>query len=601
VLRLQDASASFGPRTLFSGLSLTIEPGDRLGLIGRNGSGKTTLLHLLAGRHAPESGERWTAREARIALVEQESRFPAGQGVAQVVAAALERMPALPHEEAAQHERRVTLALEELGFREPGLPVEALSGGWRKRLALACALVSDPDVVLLDEPTNHLDLEGILWLQDLMRGHRAAFVAVTHDRAFLDATATRVMELDPRYKGGLFAQEGNYSSFCEKREEYLAGRAQHRESLDNRVRREKEWLLRGPKARTTKDQGRIDEAHRMMEELSALKSEERVGSTDIDFTASGRKTRRLVVARGLGMSLGGRRLFGGLDLALGPGMRLGLVGGNGSGKTTLLRLLSGESAPTEGTVRFAERLQVVNFDQHRRELDPAETLRRALATEGDSVLYRGRPIHVAGWAARFGFDPGQLLMPVGSLSGGERARVQVARLMLRPADLLLLDEPTNDLDIATLEVLEESLTDFPGALVLVTHDRALLDHVCTLILGLDGNGGATFCADSAQWEASLRERARARQPVEPKKPAPPRPKGPRKPLTWKEERELEGMEAAILAAEERLGEATRALEDPTVASHAVEAERWFNAQQAAQLEVEVLYARWAELEAKRQG
>jgi len=598
LLRLSDVSFAHGGRPLFEHVSLTIDPGERLGIIGRNGGGKTSLLSVLAGDLPPDGGERWVARGTKLAWVVQEPTFPPGLTVRQALQAALERLPAAPHEDEVARDVRVDKTLHLLAFPDQAQAVEALSGGWRKRLAIACALVSDPDVVLLDEPTNHLDLEGILDLEALLHASRAAFVLVTHDRAFLEATVTRMVELDRRYPGGTFSQTGTYSRFLEKRAEYLAGRAQAVESLDSRVRREIEWLSRGARARATKAKGHVEEAHRLMDELARLRADDKVARAELDFVASGRKTKRLVVGRRLGCALGGRRLFDDLDLVLGPGQRLGLVGPNGSGKSTLLRLLAGELKPDRGELRFAEHVQVVTFDQHRRELDPEQPLKTALAPDGDAVVYRGRQIHVSGWAARFGFEPGALLQPVGRLSGGERARVQVARLMLRPADVLLLDEPTNDLDIATLEVLEESLSDFPGALVLVSHDRYLLDRVCTTLLALDGRGGTAYHADLAQWEASLRPPPSS-EPRAPKAPPPARPRGPKKPLTWKEERELEGMEAAVEAAEGRLAEAVVALEDPKVASSAVEAERWFKAQAEAQGEVDRLYARWQELESKR--
>ena len=597
LLRLSDVSLSFGGRALFEHVSLTVDAGERLGVIGRNGCGKTSLLSGLAGELPFDEGERWIAKGVRLAWVVQEPSFPAGLTCREAVEAALRRLPAAPDEEATADDVRVTKTLALLGFEATDQAVETLSGGWRKRLAIACALVSDPDVVLLDEPTNHLDLEGIVALEELIRGHRAAFVLVTHDRAFLERTVTRMVELDRRYPGGTFTQAGSYSRFLEKRAELLAGRAQSLESLDNRVRRELEWLKRGPKARATKAQGRIDEAHRLMDELARMRADEQVGRAELDFVASGRRTRRLVVARQLGCTLGGRRLFDDLDLVLGPGRRLGLVGPNGSGKTTLLRLLAGELPPDRGELRLAEHLKVVTFDQHRRELDPELSLKEALAPAGDAVVYRGRQMHVVGWAARFGFEPATLVQPVRRLSGGERARVQIARLMLRPADVLLLDEPTNDLDIATLEVLEEGLLDFPGALVLVSHDRYLLDRVCTTLLALDGAGGVSYHADLAQWEAALQER-RAAAPRASKPPPPPRPQATTKPLSWKEKRELEGLEAAIETAEARLAEAARALDNPAVASNAVDAERWFKAQLAARAEVDALYARWAELEAR---
>ncbi|MBN1770302.1 MAG: ABC-F family ATP-binding cassette domain-containing protein [Deltaproteobacteria bacterium] len=598
LLHLSDVGLSFGGRALFEHVSLTVDPGERLGVIGRNGCGKTSLLSGIAGTLPFDEGERRLAKGVRLARVEQEPCFPPGLTCRQAVRAALHRLPAAPHEEASDEEVRIAKTLALLGFDAPEQAVEILSGGWRMRLAVACALVSDPDLVLLDEPTNHLDLDGILALEELIRTHRAAFVVVTHDRAFLERTVTRMVELDRRYPGGTFTQEGTYSRFLEKRAELLAGRAQTLESLDNRVRREIEWLRRGPKARSTKAQGRIDEAHRLIDELARMKADQRVAGAELEFVASGRRTKRLLVARGLGISLGGRRLLHDLDLVLGPGRRLGLVGPNGSGKTTLLRLLAGELQPDEGELRLAEHVQVVTFDQHRRELDPDQSLRNALAPEGDAVVYRGQQVHVVGWAARFGFDAAALAQPVGRLSGGERARVQIARLMLRPADVLLLDEPTNDLDIATLQVLEESLLDFPGALVLVSHDRYLLDRVCTTLLGLDGEGGVSYHADLAQWQAWRKERRDALPRRASKPPPPPKPAPLKKPLSWKEKRELEGMETAIAAAEARLAEATRALENPSVASNAVDAERWFKAQLEARAEADALYARWAELEAR---
>ncbi|MBI5501040.1 MAG: ABC-F family ATP-binding cassette domain-containing protein [Deltaproteobacteria bacterium] len=598
LLRLSDVGLSFGGRALFEHVSLTVDAGERLGVIGRNGCGKTSLLSGIAGELPFDEGECRLAKGVRLARVVQEPSFPAGLTCREAVLEALRRLPASPHEEGPAEDVRVTKALASLGFEAAGQAVETLSGGWRKRLAIACALVSDPDLVLLDEPTNHLDLEGIVALEDLIRAQRAAFVLVTHDRVFLERTVTRMVELDRRYPGGTFTQAGTYSRFLEKRAELLAGRAQSLESLDNRVRRELEWLHRGPKARATKAQGRIDEAHRMMDELARMQADEKVGRAELDFAASGRRTRRLVVARNLGCAPGGRRLFEGLDLVLGPGRRLGLVGPNGSGKTTLLRLLAGELRPDQGELRFAEHVQVVTFDQHRGELDPDQTLKAALAPAGDAVIYLGRSMHVVGWAARFGFDPGALQQPVGRLSGGERARVQIARLMLRPADVLLLDEPTNDLDIATLEVLEDALLDFPGALVLVSHDRYLVDRVCTTLLALDGEGRVSYLADLAQWEAE-REARRGAVPKVPRAAPPVRPRDPGKSLSWKEKRELEGMEAAIGAAEGRLAAATRALDDPAIASSAVDAERWYRAQGEARAEVDALYARWAELEAKR--
>ncbi len=335
-------------------------------------------------------------------------------------------------------------------------------------------------MLLLDEPTNHLDLDGILWLEKLLVSSRLlAYVVISHDRAFLDRVANRVVEVAPHYPGGTFISAGSYTTFLEKRAEYLEARTQYRDSLANRVRRELEWLGRGPKARTTKSQARIDETERLMADLAQVRSELNTSQAGIELTGSGRRTKRLVVASGVHKTLGGRELFNDLDLVLQPGQRLGVVGANGSGKSTLLKFLAGWLESDSGVIRRAHQLQVAYFDQDREHLDQTLSLRRALAPEGDTVLYRDREVHVVTWARRFQFRDDQLDQPVSELSGGEQARIHIARLMLRPADLLLLDEPTNDLDIPTLEVLEASLPDFPGALVLVSHDRYLLDRVST--------------------------------------------------------------------------------------------------------------------------
>jgi ATP-binding cassette subfamily F protein uup len=486
------------------------------------------------------------------------------------------------------------MILGRAGFDTPATPAAALSGGWRKRLSIAAALVTSPDVLLLDEPTNHLDLEGILWLEDAIRTANACLV-VTHDRYFLENVATRMVELNPVYPQSTFQVRGNYSEFLERREEFLEAQAKQQESLATKVRREVEWLRRGPKARTGKSRARVDAAGRLIEELSAATARSRTATAKIDFTASDRKTKRLIEADGIGKTLGGRRLFQNLNLVLSPGVRIGLVGANGSGKTTLLKILEGEVEPDEGAIQRADRLQIVSFAQDRgAHLDLEVSLRRMLCPEGDSVIYRGRPIHVAGWAKRFLFLEEQLDMPMSRFSGGERARAMIAGLMLAAADVLLLDEPTNDLDIPTLEVLEESLLEFSGAVVLVSHDRYLLDRVSTVVIGLDGGDGAIF-ADYSQWEASRSEPPPER-PVAKESRLPVPEEGPKRKLAYLDQREWDGMEAKILEAEREL--AARHLELQEAASDAGRLTEAYEKLQQAQRNVEDLYARWAELEAK---
>jgi ABC transport system ATP-binding/permease protein len=599
LLSCESVTKGYGVRPLFAEVSLGLYEGDRAGLIGPNGSGKTTLLRILAGLEEPDHGSRSLRKGVRLGYVPQAPTFPAGATVEEVVTAALADLPL----EDFEKDTRGAVALGRAGFADPRQVVGSLSGGWKKRLAIACELAREPDILLLDEPTNHLDLEGILWLEGRLTEEARAFLVISHDRQFLENVARRMLELDQKYPRGIFEAPGNYSEFLEKRDELLRNQAEYQSSLENKVRREIDWLRHKAKARTRKAQARIDEAHRMIDELADLKDRAVEATAGIDFTASGRKTKKLLVAKGLVKAYGERRVLDGVDLALAPGQRLGLLGPNGSGKSTLLQILAGEIPPDAGQIERAAGLRVVYFEQARETLDPTVTLKRALAPEGDSVLYRDRPIHVAGWAKRFLFKSEQLETPVSRLSGGEKARVLLARLMLQPADLLLLDEPTNDLDIPTLEVLEDSLLDFPGALVLVTHDRLLLEGVSTHVLALDGRGigsqgsQAEPFADYSQWEAS--RKAAASPPSKTAKPAPQaaRPK-PGKKLTWKEEQELSGMEERILAAEEALTAAQQAVEDPAVATDPVALGERCRVLDEARGTVERLYARWAELEEK---
>jgi len=579
---------SFGARVLFDDFSLSLSEGDRTGLIGPNGSGKTTLLEILAGREAPDAGVRALRKQTRMAYVPQDSLFGSLDTVRSVLEAALRDLPL----EAAEKTARLQEMLGRAGFENADTPATALSGGWKKRLDIARALVTAPDILLLDEPTNHLDLDGILWLEQAI-GMANACLTVTHDRYFLENIATEMVELNPVYPQSAFQVKGNYSEFLEGREDYMEAQAKAQQSLATKVRREVEWLRRGPKARTGKSKARIDAAGRLIDELAAVTARSRTATAGIDFTASDRQTKRLIETEGIGKTLGGRRLFRNLNLTLSPGVRIGLAGSNGSGKTTLLKLLEGLLEPDEGTIRRADGLRIVSFAQDRTEhLDLNESLRRSLCPEGDSVIYRDRPIHVAGWAKRFLFRGESLDMPVSSLSGGERARVLIARLMLQTADVLLLDEPTNDLDIPTLEVLEESLLDFPGALVLVSHDRYLLDRVSTMVIGLAAGGEAGIFANYSQWEAARGEEAPADKAVKEDRRAP----GPRKKLSYIEQREWDAMEENILDAERELGEWEEEVQ--RAASDGKRLPEVYQKLQDAQRKVEELYARWAELEAK---
>ena len=582
-----------GLRSLFEGLSFGLFEGDQVGLVGPNGAGKSTLLRILAGIESPDRGQRSLRTGVRVGYVPQDPVFPPRGTVEDVLTAALATM------DEYERQGRIAQVLGRAGFADGRAEVAALSGGWLKRLAIARELAGEPDVLLMDEPTNHLDVEGILWLEGLLGSRARACLVVSHDRYFLEHVATRMLEVNRIYPSGLFETDGRYSDFLTRRDEFLRGQAAYEESLANIVRREIEWLRRGAKARSTKAKGRIKEADRLIEELGDARARAATRSADIDFTASGRRSRRLLVARGLAKSLGGRALVQGLDLIITPGTRVGLMGPNGSGKTTLLNVLAGALVPDAGTIERADGLRIVRFEQQRPGLDLDQSLRRALAPEGDTVTFQGRTLHVAAWAKRFLFPAEQLEVSVGRLSGGEQARIHIARLMQQPADLLILDEPTNDLDIPTLDVLEESLTTFEGGLVLVTHDRFMLDRVATGIVALDGRGGAETFADYAQWEAARRTGS-SKTPLT--LPSPQRGEGekakPRRKLGYLEQRELDTMEATILEAETAWEACQRAAEDPAIASDPAALQARYAALEAARAEVDRLYARWAELTAK---
>jgi ATP-binding cassette subfamily F protein uup len=597
LINVRSISKAFGADPLFQNVYFTVSEGDRIGLIGPNGSGKSTLLRILAGTEDTDDGEIAFRKRIRLAYVEQESAFHAGDTVRSVVDAALKKS-AVPESERGT---RFAETLGRAGFADLNVEASALSGGWQKRLAIVEALVQGPDILLLDEPTNHLDLAGIEWLEEVLEQAPFACVVISHDRYFLENVATDMAELSRVYPDGLLRVKGRYSTFLEKKEEFLHAQSKRQEALENLVHSEIEWLRRGAKARTRKSKARIDKAGELMEELADLNMRTRSGTAQIDFSATDRKTKRLIELQDVAYEIGGRRLFQNLNFIISAGLRVGLVGPNGSGKTTLLRLIRGEVAPTAGDIRRAEKLRVVYFDQ-RRELDPNVTLRRALAPEGDSVIYQDRVVHVASWAAKFLFKGEQLNQPVGRLSGGERARVLIAQLMLQPADVLLLDEPTNDLDIPTLEILEESLLEFRGSLVLVTHDRYMLDRVSTIVLGLDGQGSAERFADYSQWETWQAEREPAslgsvRVPARPAATEPAT--SSKKKLSYLEAREYASIEDRVAAAEQVLDAKRNAAEDPAIASDATRLMTAHSELEEAQNAVDELYARWAELEKKQ--
>ena len=608
LITCKNLSKSFGAQSLFKNISLVVDSNEKIGVIGPNGSGKSTLLKILCGLEDADGGQVVRQKFVRLSYLAQEDAFLEDDGVAANLMAALVGEDL---EETVKY-NRVSTVISRAEFPDSEVPVRNLSGGWRKRLSICRAMLLSPDVLIMDEPTNHLDIEGILWLEKMLGGTMApsACLLVSHDRHFLENCTNRIIELSAVYPEGTLQVNGSYSRFLEARETFLEGQQEEEERLANKARREIEWLRRGPKARATKAKYRIDEAYKLTDELAEVKARNRaISKVQIDFEATGRKTRKLLEAQGLTKAYGDRVLFSGLDIVLSPGSRLGLLGRNGCGKSTLMKIIAGaegkaEVLPDAGTIKTADNVKIVSFDQNRTAIDPSVTLRRALAPEGDSLIYCGRSLHVASWAKKFLFRPDQLETPVGQLSGGEQARILIAGLMRQPADILLLDEPTNDLDIASLDVLEASLVEFPGALILVTHDRFLLDRVCHRLLGFGGRQGVSYYADYEQWLEDLPEPVKKEEGKEKggqkngKSSEQDKGKGR---LSYMDQREYDRIEETINTQENLVAELEQMMGRPDVAADPQKLDECWQKLETARLEVERLYHRWDELEEKKGG
>lgn len=596
ILTARELTKSYPSGVLFEDVAVHIEERDRIGLIGPNGAGKSTLLKVLAQIEPPDDGEIVRRRGSRIVYVPQADVFEAQATLLSVV---VDRIG----DESQAHmdaQTRASIMLTKLGFADLDLPVSTLSGGWRKRLSIAAALALEPDLLLLDEPTNHLDLEGVLWLEDFVHQATMAMVFITHDRQFLENTSHRIIELSEAYPGGTFEVRGDYTEFVRRKEAFLDAQQAAQRAIAGKVRRDTAWLEQGIQGRQTRNKTQVADAAQRRAELKATKDRNAAPSktTVIDFQATNRRTQKLLALHGVSKAVGGKQLFTDLNVVLSPGDRVGLLGVNGSGKSTLLRLMAGDLEPDQGTIKRAADLRIVSFTQHRDSLDPSQTLQEAICPVGDRVEYRGSWVHVTGWAKRFLFEPEQLSNYVGQLSGGEQARVLIANLMLKPADVLLLDEPTNDLDIPSLEVLEQALLEFPGAIVLVTHDRFMLERIATHFLGLHVGGVVKEHQTFGQWLEAFNA-AKLRQAVpEARKSATPTPRksvSTQRRLSYKEKREYERIESDILEAEDAVTRLERAAADPALATDHVQAGAVYHDLSEAQKRVRSLYDRWAEL------
>ena len=626
LLTLDNAGLAYGHLALFSDASLRIEPGERICLIGRNGAGKSSLLRVVSGESPPDAGTMWRAPGLRVSRLDQDVPA-AGSGTAfDEVAGGLGELGALVAEYhgAAMHVAQGQGDLERLGRLQQALerrdgwrleqkvemvvsrlslpadrPMRELSGGWRRRVLLGKALVSEPDILLLDEPTNHLDIDAIRWLEDYLRVYAGALLFVTHDRAFLSALATRIVELD---RGTLTSWPGSYASFLQKKAAALEDEMRELERMDKKLAQEEAWLRRGVKARRTRDEGRVRALIALRADRAARREQE--GTVRMALDAGEASGRLVFEAREVSKSFDGVTVVDRYTQRIWRGDRIGLIGPNGSGKTTLLRLLVGELTPDSGEIRTGTRLQVAYFDQQREQLDPEMTVADSVNDGNTTVVLRGQPRHVVGYLGDFLFPRERAMSPVKSLSGGERNRLMLARLFARPANVLILDEPTNDLDIETLELLEELIADFDGTVLVVSHDRAFLDNIVTSTLAFEGRGKVTEYVGG--WEDYLRQR-RDREPGAGGQESPgTRDRGPgtrretsgsKRKLSYKEARELEALPAHVEALETEQERLRRESESPEFYKEGAEHITAVLARiEQIAGELETALARWMELE-----
>lgn len=598
LLTAQELEKSFGEKLLFENLSFVISQGERVGLIGPNGAGKSTLLKLIAGEEAADSGELIPVRGLRLGYLNQVPSFVSSHTVKEALSQTFSDLEVWEQDQKLdEYFWRYGLDSTELSYDRK---VDELSGGWRKRLAILRELIKEPDLLLMDEPTNHLDIEGIYWLEQLMDSSESAFVTITHDRYFLDKVANRILELDQRNEGGILSVEGNYSRYLHVKESIMEAQENRETVLRGVLRRETEWLKAGVKARTTKQQARIQRHGDLADDVAKLSKRNIKRKIDVQFQSSDEKPKRLIEAKNISKSYDDQEaLFEQLDVLLTPGSRLGIMGENGCGKSSLIKVLLQEEKPDQGKVFHSDLLEVAYFEQGKEEIDGDLSLIQSVCPAGDQVFYRGKPLHVRSYLGRFLFENEKMDMPVSFLSGGEQSRLLLAKLMLIEANVLVLDEPTNDLDIATLNVLEDCLKEFNGAVLLVTHDRFFLDRVSTQLLAFPPHSssqeerGLRYFESFAQWE-------NWHQSFDQKGLAPTKSSKRSSKQKQKKGKNPERSQAALMKTIEKAEAKYKALEEecakPEVSSDFEKLSKNGEKMKALQSEIAKLYEDWAALE-----
>jgi ABC transport system ATP-binding/permease protein len=598
LLSSQNLSKSFGGRILFQNLAFGIHEKDQIGLIGPNGAGKSTLLKILMNQEEADAGHVSKRQGLRLAYLPQTPTLDEDKSVFDEILSGAHD----PSDWEATSKAYEWLSL--LGFSNAGLSehslVSTLSGGWRKKVALAREILRAPDLLLLDEPTNHLDVESILWLEEFLARAPFATLTITHDRLFLNRISKKIWELDRRNKNGLLVIDGDYAAYCDAKDLQIAGLERQETTMRNTLRRESEWLRRGPAARTTKQQARIDRAHALADDVAELGIINRQRNVNLDFVPTEGGPKKLINAVKISKSYGDRKLFTNFDMRVERGRRIGILGANGAGKSTLIKCLLELEPVDSGRIETSETLKFAYFDQAREGLNPKDTVVKTVCPQGDHVKYRGNFVHVRSYLDRFLFAPDQMESPVSKLSGGEQARLLMARLMLKEANLLVLDEPTNDLDLATLNVLEERLKDFDGAIFLISHDRYFMDQVVDEIYAPSNEGFVQF-QGLKQWEEWFRREMNSSKT----KAAPGKAsasttaaKSAKKKLSYLEQREFDQMEAKIQQVEARLHELSTETLKPENLSQPLLLVKLGREMAETQKEIEALYSRWSELENK---
>jgi ATP-binding cassette subfamily F protein uup len=594
LVSLDRVSLAYGHVRLLDEASVQIDPGERICVIGRNGTGKSTLLQLVGGEVLPDSGAVSRQVGLRIGRLAQDAALQDARPLFDVVSDGLADLG----EEDWQREHRVALVLARLGL-PPDVSAATLSGGWRRRVLLARALVGQPALLLLDEPTNHLDVEAMTWLETFLVDYPGAVMFVSHDRVFLQRVATRIVELD---RGRLTSWPGDYATFRRRKEAWLATEAVQHAKFDKRLAEEEAWLRQGIKARRTRNEGRVSALLAMRSERAARR--EQVGTVRLQADAGDRSGQLVLEARGVSKAFGRTSVVSNATVRVMRGDRVGLIGPNGSGKTTMLRLLIGELEPDTGEVRRGANVEVAYYDQQREQLDPERTVFDTVADGHETVTVNGQPQHVHGYLRDFLFPPERAASPVKALSGGERNRLLLARLFTRPANLLVLDEPTNDLDIETLELLEALLVDWPGTLLLVSHDRAFIDHVVTSTLVCEADARVQgYVGGYTDWLRQRRHResaapARSRAAVPEPRLVPAASPGSRKP-SYREQQELEQLPGRIDEMEIEQQQLNAAVAAPGFYRETAESiHRTLARLETLQQAVLDAYARWDELDSR---